>query len=102
MTDQYLSTKLNELYPGFRMLYENTSGLIHFSNEHMKLNTDRIDDGNEFMMYIRLEETTEFPISKKVDYAFNKFIFIVSKELHSLLNGYKLNMIEFMKRFDKD
>lgn len=100
MTDQYLSTKLNELYPGFRLLYENTSGLIHFSNEHMKINTDRIDDGDEFMMYIRLAETTEFPISKKVDYAFN--MFIVSKELHSLLNGYKLSMIDFMKQFDKD
>jgi len=100
MTDQYLSTKLDELYPGFRLLYGNTSGLIHFSNEHMKINTDRIDDGNDFMMYIRLAETTEFPISKKVDYAFN--MFIVSKELHSLLNGYKLSMIDFMKQFDKD
>jgi hypothetical protein len=100
MTDQYLSTKLNELYPGFRLLYENTSGLIHFSNEHIKINTDRIDDGDDFMMYIRLAETTEFPIGKKVDYAFN--MFIVSKELHSLLNGYKLSMIDFMKRFDKE
>ncbi len=26
MTDQYLSTKLDEIYPGFRLLYENTSG----------------------------------------------------------------------------
>ncbi|MGY0035861.1 hypothetical protein [Pedobacter sp. NJ-S-72] len=100
MTDQYLSTKLNELYPGFRILYENTSGLIHFSNEHMKINTDRIDHGDEFMMYIRLAETTEFPIGKKVDYAFN--MFIVSKELQGLLNGYKLHMIDLMKQFDNE
>ncbi|HLA54939.1 MAG TPA: hypothetical protein VK623_02470 [Flavobacterium sp.] len=98
MTDFHLSQKLDELYPGFRLLYENTSGFIHFSNEHIKLNNDRIDDGDNFMMYIRIAETTEFSISKKVDYAFN--MFIVSKELYELLNGYKLSMIEFMKKFD--
>lgn len=98
MTDLYLFQKLDNLYPGFRLLYENTSGFIHFSNEHIKFNTDRIDDGNEFMLRIRLAETTEFSISKKVDYAFN--MFIVSEELFKLLNGYKLSMIELMKQFD--
>lgn len=98
MTDLYLSQKLDSIYPGFRLLYENTSGFIHFSGEHIKLNTDRIDDGEEFMMYIRIAETTEFSISKKVDYAFN--MYILSKELYKLLNGYRLHMIEFMKQFD--
>jgi len=98
MNDLYLSQKLDELYPGFRMLYENTSGLIHFSNEHVKINNDRIDNGNEFMLKIRIAETTEFPISKKVDYAFN--MYIISNNLFKLLNGYKLSMVEFMKRFD--
>ena len=98
MTDLYLSEKLNNLYPGFRLLYENTSGFIHFSNEHLKINNDKIENDNDFMMYIRLAETTEFHISKKVDYAFN--MFIVTSELHKLLNGYKLHMIEFMKNFD--
>lgn len=98
MTDSYLSQKLDSIYPGFRLLYENTSGFIHFSSEHIKLNTDRVDNGEEFMMYIRLAETTEFSINKKVDYAFN--MFIVSKELYKLLNGYKLHMIDFMRQFD--
>jgi len=98
MNDLYLSQKLDALYPGFRMLYENTSGFIHFSNEHVKLNNDRIDNGNDFMMYIRIAETTEFSIIKKVDYAFN--MFIVTQELYKLLNGYKLSMAEFMTRFD--
>ena len=48
---------------------KNTIGLNHFSNEHMKINTDRIDDSDDFMMYIRLTESTEFAIGKKVDYA---------------------------------
>lgn len=99
MTDLYLSQKLDFLYPGFRRLYENSSGFVHFSSEHIKINTDRIDSGDKFMMYIRLGETTEISISKKVDYAFN--MFIVSKELYKLLKGYKLHMKEFMKQFDK-
>mgnify|MGYP003611945316 CR=1 FL=1 len=98
MSDLYLSQKLDKLYPGFRQLYENTSGFIHFSNEHMKLNNDRIDDGNDFMMYIRIAEITQFPLSKKVDYAFN--MFVVGNELYKLLNGYKLHMIDLMKKFD--
>lgn len=98
MNDLYLSKKLDEINPGFRQLYENTSGFIHFSNEHMKLNNDRIDYGKEFMMYIRIAEITEFSMSKKVDYAFN--MFIVGKELYKLLNGYKIHMMDFMKNFD--
>ncbi|WP_395047140.1 hypothetical protein [Flavobacterium sp.] len=98
MTDLYLSQKLDSLYPGFRLLYENTSGFIHFSNEHMTANTDKFEDGNDFVMHIRLSETTEFSINKKVDYAFN--MFVLNKELHKLLNGYKLSMIDFMKKYD--
>jgi hypothetical protein len=98
MTDLHLSQKLDELYPGFRLLYENTSGFIHFSNEHIKINNDRIDEGEKFMMYIRIAETTEFSISKKVDYAFN--MFTVGKGLYKLLRGYKLHMEEFMKIYD--
>ncbi len=97
MTDSYLSKKLDTLYPGFRLLYGNTSGFIHFSKEHMDINNDRIDNGNDFVMYIRLAETTEFPIHKKVDYAFN--MFMTGKELFKLLKGYKLSMTDFMKNY---
>ncbi|WP_228237628.1 hypothetical protein [Allomuricauda sp. M10] len=98
MTDIYLSKKLDVLYPGFRLLYENSSGLIHFSKEHIKINTDKIENNDDFIMRIRLAETSEFSIHKKVDYAFN--MFIVGKELFKLLNGYKLSMAEFMKNYD--
>ncbi|MCG8821718.1 hypothetical protein G1K72_13030 [Tenacibaculum finnmarkense] len=98
MTDNYLSKKLDILYPGFRLLYGNTSGFIHFSKEHMNINNDRIDYGEDFIMYIRLAETTEFPIHKKVDYAFN--MFMTGKELFKLLKGYKLSMEGFMKNYE--
>ena len=96
MTDLYLSQKLDELFPGFRILYENTSGFIHFSNEHVKFNTDRLDDGDDFLIYIRISEITEFSIMKKVDYAYN--MYLVSEDLYKLLNGYKLSMVEFMNK----
>jgi hypothetical protein len=50
-------------------------------------------------MYIRLGETTENSISKKVDDAFN--MFIITKQLYKLLIGYELHMKEFMKQFDE-
>lgn len=96
MTDYYLSKKLDVLFPGFKILYNNTSGFIHFSNEHMNLNTDRIETDDSFLMYVRLSEPTELPIDKKVDYAFN--MFQVGKELSKLLNGYKMSMEDFMNR----
>ncbi|MET4083875.1 hypothetical protein ABIB40_003848 [Pedobacter sp. UYP30] len=95
MTDNYLSKKLDILYPGFKMLYENTSGFIHFSKEHIAINNDKVENNEDFIMYIRLAETTEFPVHKKVDYAFN--MFVVGKELFKLMKGYKLSMEEFMK-----
>lgn len=95
MIDLHLSLKLEELYPGFRQLYENTSGFIHFSNEHMKFNNDYSENENEFQMYIRLAETTDFHLIRKVDFAFN--MFVVGKNLFGLLNGYKLHMEELMK-----
>lgn len=96
MTDYYLSNKLDDLFPGFKTLYNNTCGFIHFSNEHLNLNTDKIEDDDSFIMYIRLAETTELSLYKKIDYAFN--MFQVGKELFRLLKGYKLSMEDFMKR----
>jgi hypothetical protein len=96
MTDFYLSQKLDALFPGFKTLYNNTSGFIHFSKEHIKLNDDRVEIEDSFIMYIRLAETTELPIHEKVDYAFN--MFQVGKELFRLLKGYKLSMQDFMKK----
>lgn len=98
MTDLYLSQKLEGLYPGFRLLYENTSGFIHFSKEHINLNNDKVEVEEKFIMYIRLAETTEFSISSKVDFAFN--MFIVGKNLFRLLKGYKLSMEELMKKLE--
>src|SRR5690606_33729884 len=98
MTDLYLSQKLEGLYPGFRLLYENTSGFIHFSKEHINLNNDKVEVEEKFIMYIRLAETTEFSISSKVDFAFN--MFIVGKNLFRLLKGYKLSMEELMNKLE--
>ena len=95
MTDYYLSIELEKLYPGFRQLYENTSGFIHFSSEHMRFNNDYSENENEFQMYIRLAETTDFHLISKVDFAFN--MLHLGTNLFRLLNGYKRHMEELMK-----
>jgi hypothetical protein len=96
MTDYYLSQKLEGLYPGFRLLYEKTSGFVHFSKEHIHLNNDKVEIEEKYVMYIRLAETTELSIYNKVDFAFN--MFLVGKNLFRLLKGYKMSMEDFMKK----
>lgn len=97
MTDLYLSQQLEKLYPGFRLLYENTSGFIHFSNKHINFNNDIVKNENEFIMYVRLGETTEFQISEKVDFTYNMF-YVGNEILLRLLKGYQLSMIKFMNK----
>ncbi|MBW1297851.1 hypothetical protein [Aquimarina litoralis] len=98
MTDFYLSNKLDKLFPGFRLLYENTSGFIHFSKEHINFSSDKTIDDQNFVLKIRLSEITEIPIAKKVDYSYN--MFIVGKELFKLLKGYKLHMEDLIKKLN--
>ena len=98
MTDSHLSKELESHFPGFRLLYENTSAFIHFSNEHINLNTDRIDTEEKFIMFIRLAETTELPIYMKVDFAYN--MFIAGKNVLNILNGYKSHMEDFLKNLN--
>lgn len=100
MTDYYLSTVLDKRYPGFRLKYENSSGFIHFSNEDIDFNTDFTRSDNEFVVSVRFAETTEFSIQNRVDYAYN--MFYLGKNLYSILNGYKLHMIEFMCNIKHD
>ena len=95
MSDFYLCLKLEQLYPGFRQLYNNTIGFIHFSCEHIKFNNDFLEKQDKFQMYIRLSETTEINLISKVDFAFN--MSNVGTILFRQLNGYKLHLEELIK-----
>jgi hypothetical protein len=97
MTDKLLSDELDKLFPGFRTLYENTSGLIHFSKEHINQNHQTTVNDNSISGEILFNGEHFFSIYEKVDYSYN--MFLVSTELYKLIQGYKLHINEFLKDY---
>jgi len=72
MTDSHLVTALEKKFPGIHNLYTNSSGHVHFSNEHSFLQTTLVAD-KERTIGIRIGYYDFFAIDKKVDYAYNMF-----------------------------
>lgn len=104
MWDGYLATELDKLFPFFKTIYNNTSGLIHFSEEHIKIGSDLYENKDnpdkDFLLYIRFSESREFPIYEKVDYAFN--MHQLGKLLYQLIHDYKIVVIKIMKQIEKE
>jgi hypothetical protein len=91
MTDEYLVTKIDKMYPQFKELYKNTSGFIHFSNEHLNINNIILKNNDESLKNITLIEGVDrMDIVEKVDFSFN--MFYAGKCLLKLINGYRLSM----------
>ncbi len=100
MTDNYLVTKLDILYPKFKLLYKNTSGFIHFSNEHLFINNSVTDINEEsFRLQTTIGDIDRLKIHEKVDYSFN--MFMAGKNLFKLIKGYRLTMEKYLTE-DKD
>jgi len=96
MTDLLLSTELEKIFPGFRSLYENSSGLIHFSNEHLNQNTNTQVSENNLSGIILINGEHFLSMARKVDYSYN--MYLVTTELFKLIKGYKLHVEEFMQK----
>jgi len=95
MTDNYLVTKLDELFPKFKMLYKNTSGFIHFSNEHFLLNNTVTDvDDKSFRLVTSIGDIDRLEIHEQVDYGYN--MFMTGKRLFKLIKGYRMTMEKFL------
>lgn len=91
MTDNYLVTKLDELFPKFKLLYKNTSGFVHFSNEHFFINNAVTDiDENSFRLKTSIGDIDRLEIYEQVDYGFN--MFMTGKNLFKLIKGYRVTM----------
>jgi hypothetical protein len=97
MTDKLLSEELDILFPGFRSLYENTSGLIHFSKEHFNQNHQTTVTENNLSGIVLFNGEHFFSIPEKVDYSYN--MLWVSTRLYDLIIGYKLHINEFLKDY---
>lgn len=96
MTDDYLVTKIDALFPKFKDLYKNTSGFIHFSNEHLFINNEVSESSAEtFNLKTSIGDIDNLEIHIEVDYAFN--MFNAGKKLLRLINGYRLSMESHLK-----
>lgn len=83
MTDNYLVSKIDKIFPQFESLYKKLSGHIHFSSEHFSFN-NKVENG---IVSISVGNIEDLDISKKVDYSFN--MFLVGKDLLSLITEYR-------------
>mgnify|MGYP001164803540 CR=1 FL=1 len=70
MTDTHLVTLLNKIFPGVHNLYKNSSGHVHFSNEHTFLSTTIVAN-KERTIGTSIGYFDFYPIDKKVDFAYN-------------------------------
>lgn len=61
MTDKYLATKLTGTYPWIATVYENTSGLIHFSARHM-VDVVEIDDATGQPLFKLFDDDGDVPL----------------------------------------
>jgi hypothetical protein len=91
MTDEYLVTKLDTLFPGIKLLYKNTSGYIHFSKSHFLLNNkiDVVSD-EKLKLQTKIGDIDRLKIYEQVDFAFN--MFFASKSLLALISSYRIDL----------
>lgn len=97
MTDKLLSEELDKLFPNFRLIYENTSGLIHFSNEHFKQNQKTKVTENKIYGEVLFNGEHFFSINEKID--FSHKMLMVGGLLHNLICSYKIYNNEFVKKY---
>lgn len=91
MTDEYLISKLDQIMPGIKCLYKNTSGYIHFSKNHLFLNNQvELINESEIKLKTKVGDIDGLEIYNKVDFAFN--MFIASKSLLELISSYRIEI----------
>ena len=88
MSDNYLVTKIDKIFPKFKSLYETLSGHIHFSSEHFNFNNSI--ENETFRMSVGDIENLTIP--KKVDFAFN--MFLIGQALLKIISEYRIEIQE--------
>lgn len=87
MTDTYLIKKLDKIMPSFKVLYEETSGFIHFSNEHLKSNNKITQkDGN---LHLKTLIGGEFELSEAEKIKYLDDMISASFNLYRLIYSYR-------------
>lgn len=83
MTDSYLVTKIDKIFPQFKSMYEKLSGHIHFSTEHFYFN-NKIDD---VIYSISVGDIENLKIAEKLDYTYN--MFLIGQDLLKIIAEYR-------------
>jgi len=87
MTDTYLINKIDKIMPSFKLLYEETSGFIHFSNEHLKSNNKITQkDGN---LHLKTLIGGEFELSEAEKIKYLDDMISASFNLYRLVYSYR-------------
>lgn len=91
MKDEHLITELDKVFPGFKILYKNTSGFIHFSNEHLFMN-NKVKNQNKdsFILKTSVGDIDRLETFEKVDYCFN--MFQAGWNLYRLVYSYRYDL----------
>lgn len=98
MTDTHLVTALDKVFPGIHNLYINSSGHVHFSNEHSFLQTTLVAD-KERTIRTRIGYYDFYAIDKKVDFAYN--MFKASEILLDLTRSWKFQKLKVEQEIQK-
>lgn len=86
MHDEYLVTKIDVIFPGFKSLYKKLSGHIHFSFEHFKFNNS-VENEIHSMSVGDFENLT---LPEKVDFSYN--MFLIGKDLLKIISEYRIEI----------
>jgi hypothetical protein len=86
MSDNYLVTKIDNIFPGFKALYKKLSGHIHFSSEHFSFNNSL--ENETYSISVGAIENLE--IYKKVDFAHN--MFLIGNDLLKIISEYRIEI----------
>lgn len=97
MTDNYLCEKLDRIFPGFKELYKNSSGLIHFSNSHFHQNKSITVENDNIKGIILFNGENFLSLAQKVDYSYN--LYLVSVNLYKLIYKYSLHVKDIMEKY---
>ncbi|GAB1463550.1 hypothetical protein [Pedobacter sp.] len=89
MFDGYLISKLDNILPNFKSLYEETCGFIHFSFEHLNLNNRKYIENEQIKTETLIGHEYEISEENKIKYL--DYMITATFNLYRLIYSYRYN-----------
>lgn len=87
MYDGYLISKLDNILPNFKTLYDETCGFVHFSFEHLNLNNKKHEENGK--VNIETLIGNEFEISETDKIKYLEYMITSTYNLYRLIYSYR-------------